>query len=81
MRPYAQATRITIQPFTLKNVNIFYFEKPSQIAIWLFSIKKGMNISEQLNGNSATCASHSAIHIQTQTQTESEAFKTHMSEV
>ena len=50
---HTQVIQITIQPITLKNINIFYFEMPGQIAIWPFSIKKGAKVSEQPNGNSA----------------------------
>ena len=66
----------TIQPFTLKNIDIFYFEMSGQIAIQLFSIKKARQF---LNSGMSIWPyiSHLAIHTQTQTQTESEAFKKH----
>ena len=73
---HTQVIRITIQLFTLKNINIFYFEMSGQIAIWLFSIKKARTF---LNSQMAILlyTSHSAVHTQTESQTESEAFKTH----
>ena len=42
---HTQVIRITIRPFTLKNINIFYFELSGQIAIRLFSIKKTRKFS------------------------------------
>ena len=74
---YTKVIQITIWSFTLKNINIFYFEMCSQIAIELFSIKKAWQF---LNSQMAVwpCTSHLAIHTQTQAQTESEAFKTHL---
>ena len=70
----AQVIWITIRSFTLKNINIFDFEMSGQIAIWPFSIKKAWKF---LNSQMAIqpYTSHSAIYAQT--QTESEAFKTH----
>ena len=72
-----QVIPITIWSFILKNINIFYFEMSGQIAIQLFSIKKARTF---LNSQMAIrlYTSHSAIHTQTQMQTESEAFKTHL---
>ena len=73
---HTQVIQITIWSFSLKNIQIFYFEMSSQIAIQLFSIKK---VRKFLNSQMAIrpYRSHSAVHTQTQIQTESEAFKTH----
>ena len=45
-----------------KNINIYYFEMSSQIAIWPFAVKKGVKISEQLNGNLAIYISFGRSH-------------------
>ena len=60
-----QIIRITIQPFTLQNINISYFEMSGQIGIWPFSITK---VSIFLNSQMAIrpYTSHSAIRTQTQ---------------
>ena len=51
-------------PFTLKNINIFYFEMSRQIAIWPFSIKKKVQkfLNSQMTIQPYT--SHSAVHTQ-----------------
>ena len=58
---HTQVTQNTIWPFTLKNINIFYFEMSCKIAIRLFSIKS-TKISEQLNGNLAVHKSFDCSH-------------------
>ena len=45
--------------------NIFYFEMSGLIAIQLFSMKKGVKISEQPNGNSAVHKPFSRSHSNT----------------
>ena len=77
---HTQVIQITIQPFGHKNTNIFYFEMSGQITIWPFSIKKAWKfLSSQMAIQTYTC--HSVVHPQTQTQKESEAFKTHVHHV
>ena len=44
---------LPFRPFTLKNINIFYFEMSSQITMHAVFNKKGVKISEQPKGNSA----------------------------
>ena len=62
---HIQVIQITIQIFTLKNINIFYFEMSGQIVIWPFSIKKGAKISEQPTGNYAVHKSFGHSHSNT----------------
>ena len=48
---HTQVIWITIQPFTLKNINIFYFEMSSQIAIQPFSIKGQKNVHKSFGSS------------------------------
>ena len=70
---HTQVIGITIRPFTLKTYKYFLFWNVWPNCHSAIFNKKDMKISEQPNGELYT--SHSAVY--TQTQTESELFKTH----